>query len=348
MSELDQFDYDLPRNLIAQAPLARRADARMLVVDRAVQAYTHKYIRDLPEILLPGDCLVLNDTRVLPARLVGHRADTGGKWEGLFLDSTPEGLWRVLCKTRGHLAPGEKIILLNAAGQEDLRLQMAASQPDGEWVVRPESNEQPLSLLARVGRVPLPPYIRKGEMVDSDRENYQTVFARTPGAVAAPTAGLHFTHPLLSRLEKIGVAIAWVTLHVGPGTFRPIVAPVLSEHRIHAEWAHLGEETVNKIAAARKRGGRIVAVGTTSVRTLETAARDGQLKPFTGQTDLFIRPPYEFKALDALLTNFHLPRTTLLVLVHAFGGHDLISGAYREAIREQYRFYSYGDAMLVL
>ena len=228
------------------------------------------------------------------------------------------------------------------------QLQMAASQPDGQWAVRPESKEDFLSLLARVGRVPLPPYIRKGEMIDSDRENYQTVYARTPGAVAAPTAGLHFTHPLLERLEKTGVSIAWLTLHVGPGTFRPIVADVLAEHRMHAEWAHLGEEAVSKIDTAKRRGGRVVAVGTTSVRTLETAARDGHLKPFTGQTDLFIRPPYTFKAVDALLTNFHLPRTTLLVLVYAFGGHDLISRAYREAIREEYRFYSYGDAMLVL
>jgi S-adenosylmethionine:tRNA ribosyltransferase-isomerase len=348
MPEIDQYDYDLPRDLIAQAPLTRRADARLLVVDRAMQSIAHKHVRDLHEILLPGDCLVLNDTRVLPARLVGYRSATRGRWEGLFLDSTPGGMWRVLCKTRGRLTPGEKITLVNAEGHDDVQLQMAASQTEGTWVVRPESQEDALALLSRVGRVPLPPYIRKGEMVDADREAYQTVYAQTPGAIAAPTAGLHFTEALFSRLEKLGVRLARVTLHVGPGTFRPIVSEAIGEHRMHAEWADLSPEAAETIVAARQRGGRIVAVGTTSVRTLETAAKDGALKPFTGYTELFIRPPYQFKAVDALMTNFHLPRTTLLVLVHAFGGRDLISRAYREAIQEEYRFYSYGDAMLIL
>jgi S-adenosylmethionine:tRNA ribosyltransferase-isomerase len=209
-------------------------------------------------------------------------------------------------------------------------------------------------MLDRVGRVPLPPYIRGGEMVDADRRDYQTVFARHAGAIAAPTAGLHFTDPLLRKLEKIGVALCWVTLHVGAATFRPIVAPTLAEHRMDAEWAELSRETVDRLVAARARGGRVIAVGTTAVRVLETAAGHrrpdglGPLEPFTGKTELFIHPPYEFRAVDALMTNFHLPRTTLLVLVRTFGGDDLIKAAYEEAIREEYRFFSYGDAMLIL
>ncbi len=290
----------------------------------------------------------MNDTKVIPARLVGYRTNTGGRWEGLFLESTHEGLWRLISRTRGRLVPGETVTLLNPQGQDDIRLRMGVPQSEGEWIVRPESGEDAMTILQRVGRVPLPPYIRKGEMVDADREAYQTVFARTPGAVAAPTAGLHFTELLLQKIEKAGVSIAWLTLHVGVGTFKPIVSQTLGEHRMHAEWAQLSEETVGRIQAARQRGGRVVAVGTTVVRVLETAALDGPLRPFAGCTSLFIRPPYGFKAVDALLTNFHLPRTTLLVLAYTFGGRDLIARAYQEAIREEYRFYSYGDAMLIL
>ena len=348
MPELDRYDYELPRHLIAQAPLVNRADARLLVVDRAAATLSHKYVRDLPEILLPGDALVLNDTKVIPARLVGRRTETGGHWEGLFLDATNDGLWRLICKTRGHPASGETVTLLDPDGRDDVRLVLAAKQAEGIWVVRPESGEEPLPLLERVGRVPLPPYIRGGGMVDADRGDYQTVYARHPGAIAAPTAGLHFTELLLRKLEKIGVALCPVTLHVGAGTFRPIVAENLAEHRMDTEWANLSPQTVERLAAAKARGGRVIAVGTTAVRVLETAARGGQLEPFTGRTDLFIRPPYQFRAVDALLTNFHLPRTTLLVLVRTFGGDELIQSAYAEAIREEYRFYSYGDAMLIL
>jgi S-adenosylmethionine:tRNA ribosyltransferase-isomerase len=348
MGELAQYDYELPRHLIAQEPPVSRADARMLVVDRAAQSLAHYHIRDLPELLRSGDCLVLNETRVIPARLVGRRVRTGGHWEGLFLQSTAEGLWRLLCKARGKLLPDEEIVLLNAAGQDDIRLRLAAKQPDGSWIARPESREAWLALLERIGRIPLPPYIRKGEMVESDRQHYQTVYARQPGAVAAPTAGLHFTEALLERLQTQGVVLCRLTLHVGPGTFRPIVGECLAEHKLDAEWGTIAAETVERILACRQRGGRVVAVGTTSVRLLETAAADGQLKPFTGDTDLFIRPPYRFHAIDALLTNFHLPRTTLLVLVRTFGGDELIRRAYEEAIREQYHFYSYGDAMLIL
>jgi len=348
MSELDQYDYELPRHLIAQAPLPNRADSRLLVVDRAAQSLSHRHVRDLPEVLLPGDCLALNDTRVVPARLIGRRTATGGHWEGLFLEANRDGLWRVLSKTRGKITPGETVTLINARGEDDIRLRMGAALSEGIWAVRPNSSEDPVALLERVGRIPLPPYIRKGEMVEADRESYQTVYACVPGAVAAPTAGLHFTQPLLRRLERMGVTLAWLTLHVGIGTFRPIVSHSLAEHRMHAEWGTVGQEAVQKINLCRQRGGRVVAVGSTSVRLLETAAQGGTLEPFSGTTELFIRPPFQFRAVDALLTNFHLPRTTLLVLVRTFGGDELIRSAYQEAIREEYRFYSYGDAMLIL
>ncbi len=348
MSELDQYDYDLPRHLIAQFPLPHRSDARLLVVDRATNSLAHKHVRDLPEILLKGDCLVLNDARVVPARLVGYRTATGGHWEGLFVESSAEGFWKVVCKTRGKLTPGESITLINAEGREDISLVLVAQQPEGAWIIRPNSSEDVYALLERVGRVPLPPYIRKGEMVASDRQAYQTVYAKTPGAVAAPTAGLHFTTALLQKLKNEGVDVCFLTLRVGLGTFRPIVSETLAEHRMHAEWGRVGPEAVARIQLARHRGGRVVAVGTTTVRLLETAAQDGELRPFEGMTDLFIRPPYHFRAVDALMTNFHLPRTTLLVLVRTFGGDELIRRAYEEAIREEYRFYSYGDAMLIL
>ena len=348
MSELDRYDYELPKELIAQSPTVCRTDARLLVVDRGHNSLEHRYIRDLPEYLREGDCLVINDTRVIPARLVGRRQSTGGHWEGLFLEASPDGLWRVMCKTRGKLKPGDSVTLLSPVSDEDVQLQLAAQQSDGTWIARPVAQEDALTLLNRVGRVPLPPYIRKGQMVESDREDYQTVYAQVPGAVAAPTAGLHFTATLLDRLARQGVEICALTLHVGPGTFRPIASDSLAEHQMHSEWGCVGQQTIDRIAECRRRGGRLVAVGTTSVRLLETAAAGGELMPFSGQTDLFIRPPYKFRTVDALLTNFHLPRTTLLVLVRTFGGDELIRRAYEEAVREQYRFFSYGDAMLIL
>jgi S-adenosylmethionine:tRNA ribosyltransferase-isomerase len=348
MSELDHYDYELPKQLIAQQPLARRSDARLLVVDRKSGSITHRYVRDLDQILAPGDCLVANDTRVVPARLVGHRRDTGGHWEGLFLSVDDQGVWQLLCKTRGKLQPGEIITLEDPAARDAVPLRLVMKFDDGVWAARPESSESVWQILDRVGRVPLPPYIRGGEMVDADRRQYQTVFARQPGAVAAPTAGLHFTDELLRRLADRGITSTYVTLHVGLDTFRPIAVDALADHPMHSEWGQIGPEAVEKIAAARQRGGRVVAVGTTSVRVLETAASGGKLQPWTGSTNLFIRPPYSFRAVDALVTNFHLPRTTLLVLIYAFGGADLMRRAYQEAIAEEYRFYSYGDAMLIL
>ena len=348
MSELDPYDYNLPRDLIAQKPLARRSDARLLIVNRKLGSIEHGHVRDLPEHLAAGDCLVLNNTRVIPARLVGRRERTGARWTGLFLSSDDDGNWQVLGKTRGKLDPGEAIGVLSWDIRESLRLRLLTKLDGGVWVVRPEPMGEALELLDRVGRVPLPPYIRDGEMIESDLEAYQTVFASQRGAVAAPTAGLHFTPELLQRLAAKGIPHTFATLHVGVGTFRPITAERLADHPMHSEWCSLGQEVVQQLQQTRAVGGRIVAVGTTVARTLESAARDGELRAMSGMTDLFIRPPYTFRAVDALLTNFHLPKSTLLILVRTFGGDELIRRAYSAAIAEGYRFYSYGDAMLIL
>lgn len=348
MASLADYDYELPKHLVAQHPLARRSDARLLVVNRAEQSIQHYHIRDLPTLLASPDCLVINDTRVIPARLVGYRTQTGGRWEGLFLSADEQGNWRLLAKTRGKLTPGEDVMLSNERLQDVFKLRLLIKEPDGSWIARPDATGDLTALLESVGRVPLPPYIRDGEMHELDRERYQTVFAEVPGAVAAPTAGLHFTSELLKRVESAGISIARVTLHVGLDTFRPIATETISQHPMHSEWCQIGPEAVATIEKSKVAGGRTVAVGTTCVRTLETAARGGSLAPFSGPTELFIHPPYQFQAVDALLTNFHLPRTTLLVLVRTFGGDTLLRRAYDEAIREEYRFYSYGDAMLIL
>lgn len=348
MTRTHDYDYELPKELIAQFPLPCRSDARLLVVNRIDRSITHSHIRDLPEWLRANDAMVLNDTRVIPARLTGYRQRTGGRWQGLFLSAAEPGVWRILGKTRGRLQPGETVILQDRAGRDAVSLSMLANLGAGEWAARPDTSDPTLSVLDRVGRVPLPGYIRGGEMSDADLATYQTVFATQPGAVAAPTAGLHFTESLLQRIEKIGTAIGRVTLHVGLGTFRPLSTETLEEHRMHSEWCSIDLATVELLLARREAGGRVVAIGTTAVRTLETAAQNGAIRPWQGETDLFIRPPYRFRATDALLTNFHLPKSTLLVLVRTFGGDELIKRAYAEAIRERYRFYSYGDAMLIL
>lgn len=351
------IDYELPEGLVAQQPLRNRTDARLMVVDRGSQSIDHHHIRDLPRLLQPGDRLVLNDTKVLPAQLRGERAQTGGRWQGLFLGTNPAGDWRIVCKTRGKLQPLEKIILHDREGRPATKLWLLERCEDGEWLARPELELKPLELLDRLGHVPLPPYIRGGQMVDSDVQDYQTVFARRPGAVAAPTAGLHFTADLLKAIEQSGVQFSAVTLHVGRGTFRPIEVENLDEHPMHTEWAQLSEAAVQEINASRHSGQRVIAVGTTVARVLETVAArlsEGQpperaaLQAWQGDTNLFIRPPYRFRAVDGLLTNFHFPRTTLLLLVQALGGTELIRAAYEEAIREEYRFYSYGDAMLIV
>lgn len=370
MSELDQYDYQLPEELIAQQPLRRRSDARLMFVDRSRQQIDHYHVRDLPELLTSRDALVLNDTRVLPARLAGFRTRTGGRWFGLFLAETrsltlpasqpnelgalPDqtcagrGIWQVMSKTRGKLQVGEEVTLIDRLGRPAVQLKMLADLGGGVWAAQPDADGSPTEILSEIGRVPLPPYIRGGEMVEADVEQYQTVFAAKPGAVAAPTAGLHFTDALLKACSTKGIASHRVTLHVGLGTFRPIAVSRLDEHAMHTEWGQIDAATVESINAHRAGGGRTIAVGTTSVRVLETAAASGTLAAWAGQTELFIRPPFSFRAVDALMTNFHFPRSTLLVLVRTFGGDALMRRAYDEAIAEGYRFYSYGDAMLIV
>ncbi len=347
------YDYELPEGLIAQEPLPVRDASRLLVLERGSTKIQHRGIRDLPELLAPGDCLVLNDTRVLPARLIGQRAKTGGKWEGLYLGQSASGDWRLIGQTRGYLKPGEQVIVSphgeNSGNTTDsLCLTMIDREPDGVWLMRPNLPGDVVQLLQQFGTMPLPPYMHRKIANQVDWQRYQTTYARQPGSVAAPTAGLHLTESLLAAIEQRGVEIARVTLHVGLGTFRPIGVSRLSEHQMHSEWCEIEEPAVQQIQSARQRGGRIVAVGTTSVRTLETASADGVLKPFRGSTEIFIRPPYQFRSVDALLTNFHLPRSTLIVLVSALAGIEPIRAAYLAAIDERYRFYSYGDAMLIL
>jgi S-adenosylmethionine:tRNA ribosyltransferase-isomerase len=338
------LEYELPSNLIAQEPCAERDRARLLTLHRRDATIAHHVFHELPELLLPGDLLVLNDTRVLPARLLGHRARTGGKWEGLFLRQHPGGLWELLSQTRGRLVPGEEIVVEPGT----LRLHLVNKTEERSWLARPSESDSPADLLRAFGKVPLPSYIRKGQAADFDRDRYQTVFARRAGAVAAPTAGLHFTPRLFDRLKQRGVGSTFVTLHVGLGTFQPIRAEDFTRHRMHREWGELSANAAEAIVSCRQRGGRVVAVGTTSVRVLETVAGSGPVRPWSGETDLYIHPPYEFRAVDALITNFHLPRTSLLLLVGAFAGADLIRQAYGTAIEQRYRFFSYGDAMLIV
>jgi S-adenosylmethionine:tRNA ribosyltransferase-isomerase len=331
-----------------------------MVVHRGTGRWEHHRFETLPEWLRPGDVLVRNNTRVIPARLVGHREATGGRWEGLYLRAQPDGTWEVLATCRGKPAAGERMIV----GQ-GLRLELVARGEAGRWIVRPQASRQEespgadaIALLEQHGQVPLPPYIRKGREGPGDRLRYQTLYAQVPGAVAAPTAGLHFTDRLFHRLTGRGVTSIDCTLHVGLGTFRPIAAECIEDHRLHSEWAELTPAAAAALNQTRLEGGRIVAVGTTSARVLETAAgagigaepegRDGRLQAFAGETDVYLRPGHTFRGLDALITNFHLPRSSLLVLVAALAGVDLIRAAYAEAIRQRYRFYSYGDAMLIL
>ena len=346
------LEYDLPKDLIAQEPLSNRADARLMLVDRAADAISHYHVRDLPDLIGPGDRLVLNNTRVLPAQLIGQRVGTGGRWQGLYLSNDDQGHWRIVCKTRGRLKPGDTVTLHDRDGRDGDKLWLLERLAGGEWLAHLDSDRPAEEALMELGRVPLPHYIRGGHMVDADIESYQTVFARRPGAVAAPTAGLHFTKPLLESLGHMGVEFTAVTLHVGLGTFKPIGEGGIDKHQMHQEWCELSETAAAEINATRAAGGRVIAVGTTAVRTLETAARNStdpqNLLPWTGSTDLFLRPPAELQVVDALMTNFHFPNTTLLLLVQALAGSGLVARAYEEAIAQRYRFYSYGDAMLIV
>ena len=388
------FDYHLPEHLIAQHPAAERDAARLLVVRRDTRAIQHHTFRDLPDLLAPGDLVVLNDTRVLPARLIGRRESTGGKWEGLFLRVAAGGRWEMLAQTRGYPEVGTAFVT-----DTNLRLVLRGRTTDRHWLMEVTENGTPPELLARYGHIPLPPYIRKGREEAADRDRYQTVYANAAGSVAAPTAGLHFTPAVFDRLAARGIGTARITLHVGLGTFAPVKVDDPTKHVIHREWCEVKPDAVAAIRAAKARGGRVVAVGTTTTRTLESAARlsltsppegevggasppgggesdasrvtppphrlakprhlplqgGGQestapdpLRPFCGETGLFIHEPFTFRAVDALVTNFHLPRTTLLLLVGALAGSDLLQNAYAEAVAREYRFFSYGDAMLVL
>ena len=340
----DWFDFELPPELIAQHPTSRRDDSRLMVIDRTNKTITHRFFRDLPELLAPHDLLVLNDTRVVPARLVGHREGTGGRWEGLYLRDRDEHDWEMLTQTRGKPQPGERVVIV--PGEFSLTL---LERSEGHWLVRPEPAGSSAELLERYGQIPLPPYIRKGVEEPEDRQRYQTVFARHAGSVAAPTAGLHFTPELLEDLNDRGVRHTHVTLHVGLGTFAPIKTEDPTRHEMHSERGEVGVSAVEAIEACHRAGGRVISVGTTATRALESAAAGKEtLTAWSGDTRIFIHPPYQFRVIDCLITNFHLPRTTLLLLVASLCGKDLLHRAYAEAIRERYRFFSYGDAMLIV
>ena len=339
---ISDFDYDLPEELIAQAPIEPRDAARLLVVPPG-GPFAHRLITELPALLAPGDLLVLNDTRVIPARLLG-RKESGGKVELLLCEPLAGGLgsrWRAMGQASKSIRAGARLQF------DGLAAVVEAAEGAGFYtVVLDREGEALEEALARAGRLPLPPYIRR-EPDAHDRERYQTILARSPGSAAAPTAGLHFTPALLERLAARGIARTTVTLHVGPGTFLPVRAERLDDHRMHGERYEVPVQAAEAVAAARSRGGRVIAVGTTSARTLESAWRGGRLVPGEGRTELFIRPGHPFGAVDALLTNFHLPRSTLLVLACALGGRERILEAYREAVVRRYRFFSYGDAMLI-
>lgn len=335
MLTLDDFDYLLPTECIAQAPLDERSASRLLVMTGAV--LEGRQFIDLPDLLAPGDLLVMNDTRVLHARLFGQKA-TGGQVEVLVERVTADDEALAQVRASKSLKPGGRLRLEDAFDAEVIGR-------EGEFY-RLHFPDNAIELIERHGRLPLPPYIERAA-ANADEERYQTVFARERGSVAAPTAGLHFDATLLERLRDKGIGIAHVTLHVGAGTFQPVRVHDLSEHRMHREHYHVPQATVDAITATHKRGGRIVAVGTTTLRTLESAAAEGSLKVGAGETALFITPGFNFRVVDVLITNFHLPKSTLLMLVSAFGGLEAIRAAYRHAIDSGYRFFSYGDAMLI-
>lgn len=338
------FDYELPPDRIAQRPAEPRESARLLVLARAGGPIRHLHVSDLPGCLRAGDLLVVNATRVLPARLRGEKA-TGGRAEALLLGPAggAAGRWRALVRCRGRLRPG--LALRFGRGAAAFEAELETAREDGEAVLRIAPDVDPY----RAGEPPLPPYVRRPAPDPADDERYQTVFARVPGSVAAPTAGLHLGPALLAALADAGVECAEVVLHVGPGTFRPLRPEDLAAGRLHAERFELPEATAAAVARARARGGRVVAVGTTTTRVLEARARgEGGVAPGAGETDLFLRPGARFAVVDALLTNFHLPRSSLLLLAAAFAGRERLLAAYAEAVRLGYRFYSYGDAMLIL
>jgi S-adenosylmethionine:tRNA ribosyltransferase-isomerase len=338
MMKRQDFTFDLPPELIAQTPCEERSGSRLLCLDKATGQVIHRGFRDLPDLLQPGDLLVFNNSKVIPARLFGEKP-TGGKVEILIERIVSPG--RALAHTRARrpIREGSEILLENGVTVA------VAGRADDLFVLDLDGAAWP-DVLDSVGHVPLPPYISRSDRpVDKDR--YQTVYARTPGSVAAPTAGLHFDRDMLKKLTEKGVDTAFVTLHVGAGTFQPVRVDDIRDHRMHSEYLTVDADVCAKVSATRARGGRVIAVGTTSVRCLETAWRDGALRPFAGETDIFIYPGYEFHVVDGLVTNFHLPESTLLMLVSALAGCENVLAAYAEAVREKYRFFSYGDAMFI-
>jgi S-adenosylmethionine:tRNA ribosyltransferase-isomerase len=341
--KLSLFDYDLPEELIAQYPLPKREESRLMVLDRKSRSITHSQFRFIGEFLSPNDLLVLNDTKVIPARLVGKKCGTGAKIELFLVAEKERDIWEALIKPGKRVKNGTVIEF----GDGILKAQVLAKLETGIYIVRLKYQGRLFEILSQVGQTPLPPYIkRQPEPIDKIR--YQNVYAAKDGAVAAPTAGLHFTQELLDFLQQKGIGVTKLTLHVGLGTFQPVKAEEVETHKMHAEYFEISEEAAEKVNLCKQKGGRIVAVGTTSVRTLETVADNGKVVSQIGFTDLFIYPGYQFKIVDALITNFHLPKSTLLMLVSTFTSREFVLEAYQEAIKQKYRFYSYGDAMLIL
>ena len=335
------FYYDLPEELIAQTPLERRDGSRLMVLDRQTGEIEHKHFYDIVDYLRPGDCLVMNDSRVLPARLLGHRP-TGGAVEVLLLRDLGDKKWECLCKPGRKMREGDTVTF----GNGELTATVVAVQEDGNRIVEFHYEGIFLEVLERLGKMPLPPYI-KAELADQER--YQTVYSREVGSAAAPTAGLHFTNELLDKIRAMGVKTAFVTLHVGLGTFRPVKAEEITEHHMHSELCMMNEETARILNETKAAGGRVICVGTTSCRTLESLVNeDGTFEAKSRWTEIFIYPGYTFKAMDGLITNFHLPESTLVMLVSAFAGREHVLNAYNVAVAQRYRFFSFGDAMLLL
>lgn len=339
--KLSDFTYELPQELIAQEPLKERDSSRLLVLNRETGKIKHETFREVPGYLNSGDCLVLNDTRVIPARLLGNREDTGGKIEFVLLKRLDADFWEVILKPGRRAKPGARFVF----GDGMLKAEIIELAVEGNRIVRFEYDGIFEQVLDKVGIVPLPPYITK---TLEDSERYQTVYSKYKGSAAAPTAGLHFTERMLGELESKGVRIAYVTLHVGLGTFRPVKVENIESHKMHSEYYTIGDKAASLINDTRENGGKVIAVGTTSCRVLETAADEqGRMTAGEGWTSIFIYPGYRFKAIDALITNFHLPESTLIMLVSAFAGRENVLEAYKQAVERKYRFFSFGDAMMI-
>ena len=341
--KLTDYDYDLPEVLIAQQPCPQRDASRLMVVDRQARKIHHTQFSQIGEFLPPRSLLVINDTKVIPARLIGRKLPTGGKVEVLLTRQKGANSWEALVKPGRRVTHGTRLVF----GEGALTGKVLAKSPLGLYTVRFKYDGDFEAILAQVGRVPLPPYIKR-EPNRTDKEEYQCVYAKEAGAIAAPTAGLHFTLDLMDRLKRGGIHRVPLTLHVGLGTFQPVKVEDIEMHKMHSEYFELSRTNANQINVAKGEGRKVVAVGTTSVRALETVASDYSVAPYRGYTDIFIYPGYQFKVVDALVTNFHLPKSTLLMLVSAFAGREFILEAYQKAIAQKYRFYSYGDAMLIL